>query len=757
MLKRLELSGFKSFAKKTTLDFDAPVTAIVGPNGSGKSNVVEAVRFVLGEQSIKSLRGKGGADMIFKGSKALGSLSRASVTIVFDNSRKVFSLPKTGEKALNLDFDEISISREVFSDGSNTYKLNNTEVRLKDILELVASVNIGSSGHHIISQGEADRLLSANAKDRRGMIEDALGLRVYQYRLRESERKLDKTLSNMKEVQSLRREIAPHIGFLKKQVEKIEKAQELRVELGGLYRDYFTKQTAFITHEKNGLEEKRTTLQTRITEAENNIKSKEASHNAPVEDAGTSLEVARLQTEYNKHLTSQAELTRKLGRVEGSIALLEEQLNAPEKERTPENIAVSLQEIEGLFTDIDRELAGLLSQDDVAEIRDSITRVRETFEQFIYYRKTDKNQGPIVDRSHVEAQIQTLRDSIQSVENEIAELDTAKMQLQTEITKLQSEKKSDESVIREQERAYYELKAAKQELESELRMVTLERENLGRVEMEFEDELKQASILVGPEAIRFTPGTEIAPKAEQDELKKKIDRIKYKLEDAGAQGGTEVVKEYEETVSRDEFLARELSDIDQAITELRALISDLKQKIDSEFKMGVEKINKEFTNFFSLMFGGGHAFLSIVVEHKRPTKDGDEEADEIPVANDADFEFERGIEINVSLPHKKVKDLHMLSGGERSLTSIALLFAMSQVNPPPFLVLDETDAALDEANSRRYGDMIENLSHYSQLIVVTHNRETMSRAKVLYGVTIGADGGSKLLSIKFDEAVKIAK
>ncbi|MFA6274127.1 MAG: hypothetical protein WC662_03120, partial [Candidatus Paceibacterota bacterium] len=124
---------------------------------------------------------------------------------------------------------------------------------------------------------------------------------------------------------------------------------------------------------------------------------------------------------------------------------------------------------------------------------------------------------------------------------------------------------------------------------------------------------------------------------------------------------------------------------------------------------------------------------------------------------DDDTPPEQGIEIAVSLPHKKVKELHALSGGERSLTSIALLFAMSQVNPPPFLVLDETDAALDEANSRKYGDMLEKLSKQSQLIVVTHNRETMSRAGVLYGVTIGSHGDSKLLSVKFDEATAIAK
>jgi len=124
---------------------------------------------------------------------------------------------------------------------------------------------------------------------------------------------------------------------------------------------------------------------------------------------------------------------------------------------------------------------------------------------------------------------------------------------------------------------------------------------------------------------------------------------------------------------------------------------------------------------------------------------------------DGDGRIEHGVDINVSLPKKKVKDLQMLSGGERSLTSIALLFAMSQVKPPPFMVLDETDAALDEANSRRYGDMIENLARYSQLVVVTHNRETMSRANVLYGVTLGIDESSKILSIRLGEAEEYAK
>ncbi len=228
------------------------------------------------------------------------------------------------------------------------------------------------------------------------------------------------------------------------------------------------------------------------------------------------------------------------------------------------------------------------------------------------------------------------------------------------------------------------------------------------------------------------------------------------MEDIGVGSGSDVFKEFKEMKERDEFLAKEMEDLTKSITALEQLIAELKEKIDKEFKEGIKKINIEFQEFFSLMFGGGTGSLAVIVENKKKRNIPEELEGEVDT-EEAEIIFEQGIEINVSLPHKKVKELHALSGGERSLTSIALLFAMSQVNPPPFLVLDETDAALDESNSRKYGDMLEKLSKHSQLIVVTHNRETMSRANALYGVTIGGNGASKLLSVKFEEATQIAK
>ncbi|MCD8495162.1 MAG: hypothetical protein LRY46_03650 [Candidatus Pacebacteria bacterium] len=147
-------------------------------------------------------------------------MNRASVSLTFDNTSRVFHLHNVKNEKINVDFDEVVITRTVYADGTNTYHINGHDVRMKDIVELIASVHIGSSGHHIISQGEADRLLNASAKERKIMIEDALGLKLYQYRIKETEKKLSKAEDNVQELHALRRELAPHIKFLERQVKK---------------------------------------------------------------------------------------------------------------------------------------------------------------------------------------------------------------------------------------------------------------------------------------------------------------------------------------------------------------------------------------------------------------------------------------------------------------------------------------------------------------------------------------------------------
>ncbi len=758
-LKSIELFGFKSFGKKTPLSFLTPITCVVGPNGSGKSNIVEAIRFVLGEQSMKSLRGKGGVDLIFKGSKAMPSSSRAGVMITFDNSQKIFSFTNSG-LGIPLDYDEITISREVFADGANKYGINNTEVRLKDIIDLLSSVNIGSSGHHIISQGEADRVLNASNKDRRSMIEDALGLKIYQYRIKESERKLDKTIINMKEVQALRREVAPHLSFLKKQVEKVEKAREMRESLRDLYKTYFSNESTYINNETNRLSSLRKTLDGKALIFDNKITELEKVKNGDYVES----ENIKIIREEEVTLTSlrgkRDELARSLGRMEGIIEGIERQFA---RIREVKERIIKESEWKELVEELNKKIDEALSHEDLMSIINILRNIKSKLGEFSQNVQDEHMEIPVLAEN---AEYIEIKEAKEKLVLEIGAIREKESGIVNVINDLKEKEKEAQSALRDNERTLYDLLRDRNEVTSSIHSLTFEEEKLTQIKTSFEMELAEGGAMIGREVIDFAKipaGAEVI-RSSQEELRRKIERIKIKLEDSGSGDASEIMKEYDDTQVRDAFLSRELEDLNKGIESLRLLIQDLKETLDKEFKSGVEKINKQFQEFFALMFGGGSAFLSITMEHKKPKKndekiseeDGGEEEDENEEENN-DLGFERGIEINVTLPQKKVKDLHMLSGGERSLTSIALLFAVSQVNPPPFLVLDETDAALDEANSRKYGNMLENLSKYSQLIVVTHNRETMSRAQVLYGVTMSAEGASKLLSIRLEDATTYAK
>ncbi len=721
-LKTLELNGFKSFAQKTVLEFNNSIVCIVGPNGSGKSNVVEAIRYVLGEQSMKSMRGKTGADLIFKGSKSLTKGSQATVMIHFDNSDKIFKLRNDTGDDINLNYDTISITRQVFGDGLNKYSLNGEEVRLKDIHNLLASVSLGSSGHHIISQGEADRILNANPRDRKEMIEDALGLKIYQYKIKESTGKLEKTSNNMKEVAMLRRENAPHLNFLKKQVEKFEKVKEMQAELLTLYKEYLKKESLYLEKEKENLLVERNKITSELKQVAGKIDKTEGG-NSPKENKKIE-DLKKVEQKLNELRGLKSEMERKLGRIEGMIEAKQNRV-----------------EISGRCPTCGREL-------------------NEISKEQIENRENHKKE--LTELKNLQANILAQVADFQNKEKELANhIEALKQAINIEM-----------ETLHDLEKEKFKFKVRHQELSSTLELVVIKEKNLKSRVYVFENEIKEGMALIGQEILSYKKdevaeallppeGGSKASATTPEDLKKQIERLKIKLEDAGLGNGAEVVKEFKEVSERDAFLVKEMEDLNKSMIVLQKLITSLKEKIDIEFKEGIKKINVEFQEFFSLMFGGGTGSLSIVVENKsRGRRSAEEEEEELYDESSEEKNeiiFEQGIEINVSLPHKKVKELHALSGGERSLTSIAILFAMSQVNPPPFLVLDETDAALDESNSRKYGDMLEKLSKHSELIVVTHNRETMSRAGVLYGVTIGNNGASKILSVKFEEATAIAK
>ncbi len=785
-LKSLEINGFKSFAKKGHLVFNSSITAIVGPNGSGKSNAAESFRFVLGEQSIKSMRGKKGEDLIFNGGKDTPRANRASVKLVFDNKDKLFKM----------DFDEIALERVVHRDGVNEYFINGSQVRLKDVSEMLAHANIGSSGHHIISQGEADRLLSSNPEERREMIEDALGLKVYQYKKEESEKKLEKTAQHIKEVESLRREIAPHIRFLKKQVEKIEKAAALRSELSLQYRDYFAREEAYLKKEKARLVEEEVTPRGELEKIE-----KELTHHRTIlaemsKGDNNHTHLLELEKLIGGTRSKKDILMRELGHLEGETSYIKKTIErkireAKETEKSVSNDKqISLVHVESLARDVNEHLHTVLNSDNLESIKASANEIKRLVSDFIHHHKNaDKNLGENTNEdSSVESKLikdpfstksdeedlLKIASKISEIENDLQNISKEESSHNAQYQELKSKIDKDKENNVESEKSILRIMSRQNELHSFLHSLKGETDRLGIEQADYERELQEAGVLIGREAIGYTnedvlnhmnrTGDEVETRSVQIDRRRAIEKSKIRLEEMGGAGGQEVMKEYKDAEERDAFLTRELTDLMQSSETLGTLILDLTEKLNELFRDGIKKINTEFDKFFKLMFGGGEARLEIVKEvKKRRKKSGDDDllgdvTDGSAAVGDMEEEkATEGIEIHVALPHKRTKGLMMLSGGERALTSIALLFAMSQVNPPPFIILDETDAALDEANSRKYGDMIEALSKHSQLILITHNRETMSRAGVIYGVTMAGEGHSKLLSIAFDDALAVAK
>ncbi len=719
-LKRLEISGFKSFAKSTTLVFDTPITSIVGPNGSGKSNIAEALRWVLGEQSMKSLRGKRGEDLIFNGAGATSRLNRASVTLVFDNS----------ERALDLAFDEVAVTREVYRDGSNSYLINGSQVRLRDIVEMLSAVSLGPSGHHIISQGEADRVLNANLRERREILEDALGLKIFQYKLNESKKRLEKTKENVAQVESLRREIAPHLKFLKKQVEEVEKVASLKDELRQLCVQYFKTESGYLDSEKKSIENDKHIAKAELEKVERELViCRQALEEADSNKGVKNPRVNELEQNISETLRKRDELSREVGRLEGRIDSIKvDQFVIVESTSGKESCKYCGQEI-----------------------------VRKG--------------GEPNTSGHAEAERKELLDNKQNLESEIKKFIESERKYIDELDTLRSALSAKTDEAREALRKLYESKNKQALLNAELEKVEIRESGYKNEHETFARDAHEVSLLVGvnilSESSNDVVGASVS-RQQQADLRRRLERIKIKVEDAGGVG-TDVLREYDDTKARDLHLEKELADLEASAKALADLSQELRDTLEIKFKEGLKLVNTEFNQFFNTLFGGGSASVR-VEELARPAKvfiDGEEfEPDEFDGAKSAIggsldatavASSEWGIDVNVSLPRKKIKGLEMLSGGERALTSIALLFAMSQVNPPPFLVLDETDAALDEANSKKYGEMLTTLSTKSQLIVVTHNRETMAHAQVLYGVTMGADGVSKLLSIRFDDAVTFAK
>lgn len=726
LLKRLELNGFKSFAGKTVLEFPAGITAIVGPNGSGKSNIIDAIRWLLGEREARNLRGGKGEDLIFAGTPKRPRVGLAQASLYFENHKKFFPV----------EYAEVAVSRQVNRDGSNEYFLNKSEVRLKDLVDFFAAARLGSRGITVITQGNSDMVLRATPTERREMIEEVLGLKEYQVKKYDAERRLGHAQENLEKAQALREEILPHLRSLKRQTNRWERRGELEAELKNLENVFFGKHLRDLEEQKKAisasLEEHRARHAALIAakeKAERDLAQLEA--NSPKERA----ELKEIKAGIQKSLERRSELQKELGRLEARVELATKRPATTAQGVSMDKLLETLQESRKLL----EESLGSSESDMRKAVEKVLGRMKALFEA-----PEEKSEAPAMPPELVKA-FEQARKLFQAAEDEIRALRDKEASLE----------KNQEAFYAAFKSALADTQSAQTALDTWTRTEEEKKLNAERVAMhreEVERQIAQAGRRV-EEFVKMPENGAVLPSNAED----RMFRLRGELAAMG-EADEAVVKEAKETEERYAFLERESEDLTKAVEDLKVLIRDLTLKVSVEFNAALRKINDEFQRFFELMFGGGNARL--VLEKKEPkVKAKEDELEESPSGGTAEGaeeaeepqeEKEPGIDIKVSLPRKRVSSLDALSGGERSLVGIATLFALISVSPPPFLVLDEIDAPLDERNARRFSQMLKEFSKETQFIIVTHNRATMEAADVLYGVTLAEDGTSKVLSVKLE-------
>lgn len=738
ILKSIVLNGFKSFGKKTVLDISKNVTGIVGPNGSGKSNIVEAIRFVMGEQSMKNIRSKSLSDLIHKGEQ---NISRASVSIIIDNKEKIYNENINPDIATFLAYDEISLTREIYKDGLSQYKINDALVRLKDIQEILALAGIGQSVHTIISQGEADKILSSSPEDRKTLIADAIGLKVLENRLKESSKKLEKTDKHIETANLLRREMAPELREMKSLVEKINDITEIRSKLRIEYIKFFLFESKKIEdrknkiREENNIEEEIKVLEVKIKESKELILDLELKSDILNQKKQNEENVLRnevLNKEREKSVLAY-EKNIILNKIKSEIKVLN--INKSEFVDFKNNILQKLNEIEA------EEITTENSENIFNKIKNYILEIKNII------NTTNLWHDDSIDSENLNKEILSIEDKINLLNNDINALNQNILEI----------KNRDHNEMLTLRNIYNEDKNLELKLKDKISkrdFVLQEMRDIQEIEDQFGFYLKESEIFLGENLSMYKDYEydeffikEMLNYSQYDN-KRSIEKCKIKIEEIGVIDVGLIKNSYEILFEKDEHLKKEILDLEDARIKIIDLIEDLKVKISEEFQHGLVKINELFDNYFREIFSGGSASLEAIKIQKRKKLNDDEDAQFENLENE---EENIGIDININLPVKKVKDINMLSGGEKTLLSISLLFALTTLNTPPFMVLDETDAALDESNAKKYGKLLQRLAVNSRLLVVTHNRETMNKADVLYGITMGGDGCSRILSIKFED------
>ena len=790
--KKIQLNGFKSFADKANFLIEEGLTGIVGPNGCGKSNIVESLRWVMGETSAKSMRGSGMEDVIFSGTsnKASKNIAEVSVTVLNQNNEGPIQYRE---------IDEINVKRKIEKDKGSKFYINDKEVRARDAQMFFADLSTGAHSPSIIGQGRIGALVTAKPTDRRAILEEAAGISGLHVRRHEAELRLGAAENNLKRADELRRQQERQLANLQKQAEEATKYKNISDEIkkieAGLYylklleidkeirveNEINTEAEGEVSGYNNKILELEKTIKfetEKITPLrEKNIENLSKIQRLNLELQNLDEENTRTQEEIENIKQSLKTIDEDISREKGII------IDANSNEKRLKEEKNELIEIDSKYYETEKQ-----SNEDLDLSKNNLKNEIEDIRNFISSNQNDKALNALnnfelsiekyadsysknknikkesVKRSEriniIDKEIESWKNLLQNSEKMVNELSERKNKFNSQLDKLDNkpkiqaekkgkisenlrisdqEKNDNEKIINETDQKIENLRSQLNKIQEQSIQIRERKassgatiEGLKKRKDDLIDRINSELNLTEENILENSNlnGIEELPDAiNQEDL---LDKKKQEREKFGSVNlkADEETNKYESEIKK---MEQDRADLVTAITKLKESINELNQKGRERLIEAFEKVNRKFNEVYTKLFNGGNAKLELV---------------------DSDDPLEAGLEMLVSPPGKRLQSITLLSGGEQALTALSLIFAVFLTNPSPICVLDEVDAPLDDANVTRFCNLLEELTKITntKFIIVTHHALTMSKMDRLYGVTMPEKGISQLVAVDLQKA-----
>ena len=790
--KKIQINGFKSFAEKTTFDIKEGLTGIVGPNGCGKSNIVESLRWCMGETSAKSMRGSGMEDVIFSGTSNKPSKNLAEVSINLTNDNKDGS-------AKFKELDEIEIRRKIEKDKGSKFYINDKEVRAKDAQMFFADLSTGAHSPSLISQGRIGALVTAKPADRRAILEEAAGIAGLHVRRHEAELRLGAAENNLKRADELRRQQEKQLINLQKQAEEALRykliSEEIKKIEAGLYflklreidREIKIENEINLEAEQE-VEKFNTELAKIEDEIDLNLEKVNPIREKNMEDLS---KIQRLNLELKNIDEENERIKSEMENIKNSLKMISEDkdreksiiIDANSNEKRLKEEKSELIDIDSKYYETEKKSSEDLNnsknklQNEIENIKELIKsnkngeaillldECKNLIEEYAdSYSRNQNIKKDSIKRSQriktIETEIESWKNLTINSEKMVNELEERKIKFNDKLEEFESqpqsqaEKKgkiSENLRISEQEKSANELKISDlDEKISELRknlnftkessIEIRERkassgatvEGLNKRRQDLLDRVQDELSLNESELLNYSnleKADEFPDALTQEELLDEKKRQRDKLGSVNLRADEETSK-YEDEIKK---MEKDRQDLVSAIIKLKESINELNQKGRERLLNAFEKVNRKFNEVYTKLFNGGNAKLELV---------------------DSDDPLDAGLEMLVSPPGKRLQSITLLSGGEQALTALSLVFAVFLTNPSPICVLDEVDAPLDDANVTRFCNLLDELTKITstRFIIVTHHALTMSKMDRLYGITMPEKGISQLVAVDLQKA-----